>query len=297
MAGPFTYALGRNRYDALPQRREAATWRDFARDVLSHRAESKATAGYIVAAMSCDGRRSRGNAEPCAWLALDADGISADVWPDWRMHLAARFRGFGWPTASSTPEAPRERVIIELSEPVDRAQRMALGALLAQDIGDNFGASVTLDPCVYRPEQPLFLAPVGAQPFYLLGDALDVPTWLEQAPPAPADPPPPSAEVVALADVRMRQTVQTLHAAGMLTRELPGGTGYAMRCPWERTHTTMDPPGSSATALLFPSEANGWRGAFKCMHAHCAARGLRQLLDVLDRAARMQRQQQERQAS
>lgn len=282
----FHYAIGRNRFDAHPVVCEAGTLRDFAADVLSHRAPSKERAGYITAAYGGDGRRCSTNVLPRAWLALDVDGIDADALPEWRMYLT-RFRGFGWPTASSTPEAPRERVIIELNEPVDRAQGIGIGALVADDADAEFGATVRIDRCTFRAEQPCFL-PVGdVRPFYLLGDPLNVTTWLQQASEAPPAAPPATAEVAAIADARMRHVVSTLGRAGLLKRPLDNARGYAMRCPWEATHSHVDPPGSSATALLFPAEGNGWHGGFRCLHAHCAGRGLRDLLTLLRAAERM----------
>lgn len=286
MSGALQFSIGRNRFDSTPKLHSAGTLREFAATVLSRRAKDKASAGYITAPFGGDGRRSAANALPRRWLALDVDGIDPDVLPEWRMHLT-RYRGFGWPTASSTPEAPRERVIIELSEPVDRAQGIGIGALLVQDAEDNFGAAVRIDRCTFRAEQPAFLPLVGAVPFYLLGDALDVPRWLEQIPP-PAPPPPPlSAEQVDLADARMRRTVDMLGEAGLLITPLSNGKGYAMVCPWQRRHTTADAPGTYATVLLFPAEANGWRGAFRCLHAHCSERRFNDLTTVLAAAKRM----------
>jgi len=85
----------------------------------------------------------------------------------------------------------------------------------------------------------------------------------------------------------MRQIVDTLHGAGLLTMPLANGAGYAVVCPWQARHTAADRAGSTATVLLFPSEHNGWRGAFKCLHAHCAHLRLRDLADVLRTAERM----------
>lgn len=275
----FVYAIGRNRFDAHPTMHTAETLRDFAADVLSRRAPSKDRAGYLAAVQ---GRRCSANAMPRNWLAIDVDGIDPDVLPDWRLHLV-RWRGFGWPTASSTPEAPRERVIIELSEPVDRLQGIVIGKLIISDTDAEFGAAVRIDPCTFRAEQPCFL-PVGdVRPFYLLGDPLDVQTWLAQAPPPPPAPPPATAETAAIADARMRYAVDMLGRAKLLLNPLPNGRGYDVKCPWSALHTTDDGP-RSATALLFPDEANFWRGAFKCLHSHCATRGLRDLMDLLRRA-------------
>lgn len=278
----IVYSIGRNRFDAFPMQRQANTLRDLASDILApqRRARDKASAGYLCTGFGGDGRRSAANALPDTLLRIDFDGIDPDAHPDLRMHLT-RWRGFGWPTASSLPEAPRERVVIELSEAVARQQGMAIGELLAQDIEAEFGAAVRIDRCTFRPEQPCFLPLHAAQPFYLLGDPLDVPTWLQQVPPPPPAPPPPTAEAAAIADARMRHVVGLLGQAGMLTMPLPNSRGYGMRCPWEAQHTTADAPGTSATALLFPAEPNGWMGAFKCLHSHCQHRRLSDLLQLL----------------
>lgn len=274
----FEWSFGTNRYDARPALRSAPTLREFAIDVLSHRARDKATAPYACAPFGGDGRRCAANVLPRRWLALDVDGIDASIHAEWRMFLA-RWRGFGWPTHSSTADSPRERAIIELSEPVDRAQGVGIGALLMRDVADHFGAAVRLDPCTFRGEQPCFLAPEGAKPFYLLGDALDVPVWLSQAPVAPPPPPPATGAAAAIADARMRSIVDQMGEAGLLRQLLPNERGYSVHCPWQSYHTCGSTP--SSTALLFPSEANGWYGGFRCLHAHCADRGLRDLTKLL----------------
>lgn len=281
----FAYSIGRNRFDNRPERRQADTMREFAADVLGRRARDKASAGYLCGPFGNDGTRRAVNALPSDFLTLDVDGIDPDALPDWRLY-ATRWQGFGWPTASSTQEAPRERVIVMLSEPVTRDDGLRVGRLLVQDIEDEFGTAVRIDPCTLRAEQPCFLPLQGVRPFFLLGDPLDVPKWLQQAPPPPPSPPPATADVVALADARMRWTVDVLGGAGLLLKPLDNGRGYAMRCPWEHAHTTQDAPGATATALLFPAEANGWHGAFACLHSHCRTRRLRDLVDVLRRAAR-----------
>ncbi len=104
------------------------------------------------------------------------------------MYLA-KFRGFGWPTASSTPEAPRERDIIELSREVTRGEGIALGRLLIADLADEFGDSVKVDACTFRGEQPCYLAVGSVRPFFFTGEALDVNSWLERATPEPENGP------------------------------------------------------------------------------------------------------------
>jgi hypothetical protein len=257
--------------------------REFAEDVLAHRAQSKATSGYISGPFGGDGRRSAKNALQRDWLALDVDGIDPDAHVPWRL-FAARWRGFGWPTASSTEQAPRERIVIELSEPVDREEGIRIGALLVADVHMEFATAVRIDSCGFRAEQPAFLPLVGTKPFYLLGDPLDVPTWLAQAPAAPIPPPMAEGVVVAMADAKIRFIVELLGDAGLLRAPLSNGRGYSVMCPWSGFHTSDTSP--TATVLLFPSDDNGWRGGFKCLHSHCAGRTLRDLADLLDLAVK-----------
>ena len=276
----FAYSLGRNRYDVLPLQRHAADLREFAMSVLSQRAPSKDRAGYISAGFGGDGRRCKSNALPRAWLPLDVDGIDPEVHVEWRL-FASRWRGFGWPTASSTPQSPRERVILELDEAVARDDGIAIGRLLVQDVEDVFGTAVRIDRCTFRAEQPCFL-PVGAvKPFYLLGEPLSVRTWLQFVQPPPPAPPPANQAEALQADARMRQVIDVFGRAGLLRAPLNDGKGYAVHCPWEATHTTAGPANDSATALLFPSEHNGWRGAFRCLHSHCDGRRLREVMRLL----------------
>lgn len=284
MSARLHWSYGVNRYDARPTQHEG-TLRDLALFVQQHRAASKARAGYICGPMSGDGRRCRANAAPRAWLALDVDHIDADVLGDWRLHLAA-WRGIGWATASSTAQAPRERVVIELDEHVDRASAIRIGALLTRDVADIFGASVRLDACAFRAEQPAFMPVGNVSLYYLTGDPLRVQEWLAQAPPPPPEPPQATAADVAIADARMRWLVDALGRAGLLRRPLDNERGYALACPWGAQHTTQDAGNSSATVLLFPAEGNGWRGGFRCLHSHCEHRRLRDLERLLQAAHR-----------
>jgi hypothetical protein len=275
----LSWAHGRDRYDVVPVA-HTGTLRDFAKFVGRRRAVSKTTAGYIVAPMVGDGRRCRANCGDRAWLALDVDGVDPDMHVEWRL-FASRWRGFGWPTASSTLNSPRERIVIELDEAVGRDDGVAIGRLLVQDVEEQFGTAVRIDRCTFRAEQPCFL-PVGAVPlFYLMGEPLRVQTWLRFVQPPPP-PPPPATEVEALqADARIKYVVDVLGRAGLLRTPLSDGRGYAVRCPWAALHTTTGPSNDTSTALLFPSERNGWRGGFRCLHSHCEGRGLRDVLSLL----------------
>lgn len=50
-----------------------------------------------------------------------------------------------------------------------------------------------------------------------------------------------------------------------------------IRCPWEHEHTASSGP---AETVYFPVGSNGYaQGGFKCLHAHCAHRGLPEFLE------------------
>jgi hypothetical protein len=54
------------------------------------------------------------------------------------------------------------------------------------------------------------------------------------------------------------------------------GKVHAVLCPWREEHTT--PPGRSDTVVF---EADGGWPGFYCHHAHCAGRGIRDVMQAL----------------
>lgn len=65
----------------------------------------------------------------------------------------------------------------------------------------------------------------------------------------------------------------------MLKREHPDPSGWMeMTCPWLEEHTDRADTGA---AIRMPAEENGWYGAFRCHHGHCADRGWGDLTDWL----------------
>jgi len=87
-------------------------------------------------------------------------------------------------TASHTPSAPRARAIIELDRPIDRAEGIELGESIHLMLTSKLGTdNITLDPTVYRAEQPLYTPLVGAQISRYHGNPLDVSAVLAAYPP------------------------------------------------------------------------------------------------------------------
>lgn len=67
-----------------------------------------------------------------------------------------------------------------------------------------------------------------------------------------------------------------LHETGRVLGSGRNGELY-IRCPWESEHTASSGP---AETVYFPVGSNGYaHGGFKCLHAHCAHRGLPEFLE------------------
>ncbi len=179
----ITYSRGRSLLDAQPEQRQAQDFGELVAALDRDRAPRKDTAGYICGPLNGTGHRRAEGALPRRWLAVDLDRVDADALPAVRMYFA-QWSGVGWPTHSSTPEAPRERAIIELDRAADRAEAMAVGRKLASDLVEQFGPAVLVDPSTFRAEQPVFLPPEGVTLARFLGDPLDVDRYVASAPPS-----------------------------------------------------------------------------------------------------------------
>lgn len=74
-----------------------------------------------------------------------------------------------------------------------------------------------------------------------------------------------------------------LATRGMLKRGEPDLSGWTeMRCPWLDDHTGRADTGA---AIREPAEENGYYGAFRCHHGHCADRGWGELSEWVAEAA------------
>lgn len=184
----FGYSRGSGIHDNRPHQFEVGDFDGFVAALDADRAPTKAGAAYICGPLNGDGRRHAEGAMPRRWIAVDLDRIAPDVWPELRLWFAGRFRGSAWPTHSSKPDAPRERVLIELGRAATRTECIEVGRVIAADLADEFGAAVLVDPSTFRGEQPVFLPPVGVEFARFLGDPLDVDKYLQAAAALPAEP-------------------------------------------------------------------------------------------------------------
>lgn len=177
------YSRGRSIHDARPEQRKVQDFAALIAALDSDRAPAKEGAGYVCGPLNGDGRRCAEGALPRRWIALDADRIRPDVLPALRMWFAGRFSGCAWPTHSSRPEAPRERILIELDRDATRDEALAIGRALAHDLWQEFGDAIALDDSTHRAEQPVFLPPHGVALARFMGDPLPVDAFVAAAPP------------------------------------------------------------------------------------------------------------------
>lgn len=170
----LTYSRGKNLKDNRPVQCSAAEVGEFIEQLNAGRAPLKEGAAYVCGPLGGDGRRCADNALPRTWVAVDLDGIEAPTLPD-VIRWAERYEGCWWHTHSSTPEAPRMRIVFVLARPADRDECIALGVELEGEALGMFGAAVKWDRCTFRPEQAVLVPPPGAHVNRMHGALLPVP--------------------------------------------------------------------------------------------------------------------------
>ena len=146
----FTYSRGSSTYDAHPVNMTAPNFAAFCDVLLSDRATAKGQQ-YVCAAM-VDGHRCKASAQPRRWIGLDLDGSTPVEFAELLRALSA-YSALAYATASSTPERPRARIIVELAMPADRESARATSRKFRQALGPSLDFDASCD----RGEQPLFL--------------------------------------------------------------------------------------------------------------------------------------------
>lgn len=197
----FHYSRGKDKYDNLPAQHCVASWEDFAQAVLADVSSKKGQA-FICAPMAkglhsnqekFQGEnhwRQKHLATPRRWHPLDVDFMaSAEVYNDLRMYLS-QYRGFGYTTASHTPDNPRCRPILILDRPVTREEGQRLGEVLVAAITAELTrihgeGCIGFDDSVHNGEQPCYLPVQGFESFRLTGEPVEVDTLLGDWAPAP----------------------------------------------------------------------------------------------------------------
>lgn len=199
---PIRYSRGRSKYDNKPQQREAPDFDAFTDAVLSDRSAEKGSV-YICAPMieglhnkpeTHQGTatwRQKHLAGRRAWQPFDIDFMTdRDTLTEARLRFA-RYRGFGYTTASHTPEAPRARAILATSRPMTAAESRIVGEVIEAEIVAELGADcIRFDASVYDPWQPVYTPVAGATRFDFDGEPIDVDATLAKRAPSRKEPPP-----------------------------------------------------------------------------------------------------------
>jgi hypothetical protein len=266
------YSLGVNRFDARPKQRQAADFQEFKDVVLTTRSAVKGFA-YISAAFT-DGHRSKDSVGLCRFIPFDFDGIPQESFSDLRMHLA-QYAGFGYTTASHTPEAPRARAILEASREMTREERVRVCMAVQANI-ERYISGIKFDTSVYRGEQPVFTPMIESTDFEFHGEPVDVDAMLEHAPEIKDG----ASKSKNIAQISSTDPVlRELSARGMVKRDLGGGR-FGVHCPCADEHSG---PSESETATVYTlPKFNGFDfGNFTCLHDHCRERPQHLFMDAL----------------
>jgi hypothetical protein len=114
------------------------------------------------------------SAMPAQFVSIDADFIDPSVLEEW-IEWWRPYRAACWATHTSTPDAPRHRVIVELERPATRPEVTAAGKALVRAVEVRFGSTVKIDQCTLRPEQACFLPPLDSEIVVFDGKPAPVP--------------------------------------------------------------------------------------------------------------------------
>jgi hypothetical protein len=162
---PIRYSRGRRVEDVTPDQREAANFSHFCAAILADRAAGKGP-HYICGPLT--GKRCTEHAAPRNWLALDCDGgLTQDTYAAvLRLLNEHDVSSLVYTTASSKPEALRCRIIVELDREAPREEiiraSIAIRARMDRWLAAHGFPAPKWDESCDRPEQPLYLPPVGA---------------------------------------------------------------------------------------------------------------------------------------
>ncbi len=185
MTAPIRFSAGRNTFDNTPEQMEVSGFDRLVDHLDTHRGQKKGQ-NYVCGPMASGPHndtdkhprdahfRLARHAEPCSFLPLDIDHMDGGEVQNLVLEVIKGFRSYAYETASSTPQNPRMRVIMELDREVSRDERMELGEAIEAEIGARIEAdfgqgAIVFDPSVYRPEQPNYNPTEGAKSWRFLG--------------------------------------------------------------------------------------------------------------------------------
>lgn len=167
---PLAYSMGTGAHDAQPVQRKAGTFADFAAYCLREKGRSTAKGGRWVCGpldkriVNTNGNwRIAAAALPREWCALDVDGCDPadfDALQEW----ARQWAGFMYATARDAPNSRRARIVWQLAAPVDRAQGVAHGVWVREQVARVAPSALAKwDKSTFRGEQPIYLPLANAE--------------------------------------------------------------------------------------------------------------------------------------
>ena len=188
MSALIRFSAGRNKYDNTPKQMVVDDFSGLVEHMETNRGRKKGEL-YVCGPMAFgphndtekyprDANYKLANhAEPCAFLSVDIDYMEGEKVQQLVLREVGQYCAYAYETASSTPEVPRMRVIIQLDREVSRDERIKLGASfqahLETKIEMEFGNSaIKFDESVYRPEQPNYNPLKGARSWKFLRERL-----------------------------------------------------------------------------------------------------------------------------
>jgi hypothetical protein len=269
------YSVGKNTFDNKPRNEEAETFAAFTERVLGLRSTRKGET-YIAAPFNGDGTRKKEGALPRCWIPFDFDHIAnPETFAELCLYLS-RYRGFGYTTASHTPDAPRARAILYTDREMTRLECQRAGRAIEEDINAVFGDRVKLDGSVYRLEQPVYTPLTHSEVFvWNDGDPVDVDALLERAPSLEEEQ---STQARIDAEAERDPVLKRLAERRMVINDLGQGR-YAIHCPRASHHTSAS--SDTATVYMLPHFAGVRYGKFHCLHHHCENRPQEDFLRAL----------------
>ena len=146
------------------------------------------TAGFLAGVLRPGVRHRRaGSVADLRVLALDFDHLPPEATPRTVAEVFGVHAGFdamAWTTHSSTPEAPRVRLVVRLTRPVpaDGWRPRYLGVVRA-----GWPDGYAPDPACAEPTRLHILPPAGADLWVGTGGGLDLLAIFPEVPPVPAD--------------------------------------------------------------------------------------------------------------
>jgi len=295
---PIAFSRGCGKFDNTPEQRLASSFDAFADMVLLDRSKKKGEV-WIAGPFAVAGHdehnqqshamyRAIGKPHRCAVCALHRSFIGLDLDggldAEGLLFLFEELPSKGWSyfaysTASSTPEGPRCRIVLELDQAADRPSIIkasrAVRNLLSEAVHDQTGQSPKWDAACDRPEQPLY-GPVDAPALWVkkeIGRPLKL-SWLLSLPVGAPDKLP-LANTPAIGMPVSQQTVTELRSAlafmraddrelwirmGQALRPL-GEIGRALWLDWSQTSEKWRPQ-DARTWDTFSGDRTGYEAVF-----------------------------------